>query len=104
MPVVDLGLLPDYCPYGIIASKKVIPDVILSSLRMCWSEHTTLALCNNVLEDTILCQQVVLIVPWRYWSVCVSFLYTVVVRLLLGSRETTVSMKGKAPLSLGFPW
>ena len=37
----------------------------------------------------------------RYWSVCVTFLWTVVTRALLGTGETKVSRKVRAPFCFG---
>ena len=66
--------------------------------------ETTLALCAKVLNTLIFPVMTWLLSQYRYWSVCVGFLWTVVMRVLLGSGETKVSRKGKDPSCLGSSW
>ena len=60
----------------------------------CWLEDTTLALCANVLITLCFAAMKWLLSQCRYWSVCVGFLQTVVMMMLLGPGETWVSRKG----------
>ena len=68
----------------------------------CWSLETTLALCANVLKTLCLAVRKWLLFQCRYWSVCVGFLYTVVLSVLLGPSVTLVSRNRKRPMLIWF--
>ena len=53
-------------------------------------------MCQGVVND-IFSKKKWLPSQWRYWSVWVVYLYTDVVKVLLGSGETRLSRKDKAP-------
>ena len=62
--------------------------------------HTTLALCQGV-KDITLGRKAMMAVPMEVLLCVVGFLYTEVVRVLLGPGESRVSSKGMEPLSWG---
>ena len=76
--------------------------MILFFLKLLLVGAYHLALCNNVLKTLYVADKLWWLSHWKYCSMWVGFLYTMVVRILLGPWETRVSKKGKTPLSLGF--
>ena len=70
------------------------------SRRSC-VEETVFALCARVLYTLCLAVMWWLQSQWRYWSVCVGFLYPEVLRVLSGWIVTRVSRKGNDPCCVG---
>ena len=73
----------------------------ISCCNMCWLDQTTFAPNANVLNTLFLAEMKWLLTQWRYWSMCVGFLYTVVTKVLLGLGETRMSRTDKVPSWLG---
>ena len=69
--------------------------------RESWVEETILGLWANVLKTLCFAVMWWLLSQWRYWSVCVGFLYTVVLNVLSGCMVTNVSKKGSDPCFVG---
>ena len=72
-----------------------------SSFNSCWSEQMVLALWWRVPTTLYLDDTGCRLSQWRYWSVCVGFLYTVVCSLPSWSGFIRMSRKGKAPSGPG---
>ena len=69
--------------------------------KFSWVEDTVLALCAKVLNTLCLAVMWWLLSQCRYWSVCVGFLYTEVLKVLSGCMVTSVSKKGSDPCCVG---
>ena len=72
-----------------------------SLFKRSWVEETVFALCARVLKTLCLVVMWWLLSQWRYWSVCVGFLYTEVLKVLSGCMVTSVSKKGSDPCCVG---
>ena len=71
-----------------------------SSSSDCLFEQMSLALCNNELITLYLLDMAWWLSHWRYWLVCVGFLYTFVCRLPSLFGVIKVSRKGMDPSAL----
>ena len=74
---------------------------LFSSCSEDWWVQMALALCVKVLNTLFLADMEWLLSQWRYWLVCVGFLYDAVVRVLSRPGETKVSKNGSEQSWLG---
>ena len=86
---------------GNLQASKAFLMYYISCYNVCWLEHITFALNANVLKTLFLAKMEWLLSQFRYWSVCVGFLYAITNKVLSEPRETRVSRKGKAPSWFG---
>ena len=73
-----------------------------SSCKCCWVKHTALALWNSVLITLYFADMAWWLSHFRYWSVWVGFLKTVVIKLPSDCWMTNVSKKDIGPSAFVF--
>ena len=90
-------------PLRILALGESLPEVFLFLFEQLRIAAHSLGPMGEGVNNTELGREVMLATHYKYWSVWVGFLYTVMDRLPLSSGFTMVSKKGMDPFSLLSP-